>query len=128
MTMKGTICGRSCESQYMFLENRQSLRINIEKRNVLFLVVYASLAVGINSKRYLGNCFLLFWKKDKVSCTTIVAEGIQSLVLDKVFLWNYLLLLLFLQVLLYWIDSSFSWKELLTLNHIKCLRNRDAAL
>ena len=54
----------------------------------LFLVIYASLAVGINSKSYWEIGFLLFWKRDKVSCITVVAEGIQTLVLDEVFLWN----------------------------------------
>ena len=34
---------------------------------------------------------LLFWKRDKFSCTIVVVVRIQSLVLDKVFLLNYLL-------------------------------------
>ena len=47
---------------------------NIEKRNTVFISCYIRLscAVGINSKRYLGDCFLKFLG-------------------DKVFLWNYLL-------------------------------------
>ena len=65
---------------------------NIEKGNtVFFLVIYACLAVRIDSKRYMRDCFFIFWKRDKVSGTTIVAEGIQSLVPDNVFLCNYLL-------------------------------------
>ena len=62
---------------------------NIKKRNtVLCLVIYACLAVGINSKTYFGKWFK---KKDKVSCATVVAVTIESLVLDKVFLLNYFL-------------------------------------
>ena len=53
----------------------------IVKRGTLFLrlVIYACLAVGINSKRCLG---------DRLATCTIVAVKIQSLVLDKDFLLN----------------------------------------
>ena len=43
--------------------------------------------------------FLLFWKRDKVSCTIVVAIGIQSLALGKVFLLKYLLWHLLFQLL-----------------------------
>ena len=70
---------------------------NIKKR-ILFLcfVIYACLAVGINPKRYFGECFFYF-KREKVFCTIVIAEGIQSLVLDKVF--HYLLQRLLEQLL-----------------------------
>ena len=89
MTMKGTICGRSYESQYTFLENRYTLRISYIgilvvpfnynwreerifkivmltlKREILFLflVIYTCLALGINSKMYLGDRFFIILKK-----------------------------------------------------------------
>ena len=106
MTLNNTIRERSCESQYAFLEKRQALKIcyigikvfhsNTAEgkkklssltlnRGTLFLclVIYACLAVGINSERYLG---------DRLGTCTIVAVRIKSLVLDKVFPLNFALI------------------------------------
>ena len=57
------------------------------------VVIYAFLAVDINSKRYLGDFLygFIIINRGKVYCTIVVAVGIQSIVLNKVFLWNYLL-------------------------------------
>ena len=62
----------------------------------------------INSKRYQRNCFLSFWKRDKVSFTILADVGILILVL--VFLWNYLLLCLLWEVLHY-IESIWAFHE-----------------
>ena len=75
---------------------------NIKNRNTAFMfVIFACLVVGINSKRFLGDWSFIIRKRDKFSSTTVITEGIQNLVLDKVFLWNYLLLRMLLRVLHY---------------------------
>ena len=50
-------------------------------------------------------------KRHKVSCTTVVAESIQKLVLNKVFLWNYLLHCLLLQALNYIESVKAFWEK-----------------
>ena len=65
---------------------------NIKNRNTAFtFVIFACLVVVINSERFLGDWSFIIRKRDKFFSTTVITEGIQSLVLDKVFLWNYLL-------------------------------------
>ena len=49
------------------------------------IAIYTCLAVGISSKSYLGDWLFIILKKGKVSCTIVLAVGIQSLVLDKFF-------------------------------------------
>ena len=44
----------------------------------LFLVVYASLAVGINSKRYLGDCFFYFEKETKFPVPPSLLKGFKA--------------------------------------------------
>ena len=66
---------------------KQSASLTL-KRGTLFLclVLCACLAVGIISKSYLRDIAFYYFEKEKVSCTTVVAVGIQSLVLDNFFL------------------------------------------
>ena len=71
--------------------------LSIKMRDIIIqcLVIYTYLAVGntylavgINLKRYLGDRFLSFWKRTKICCTIVIAVGILSLGLDKIFLWS----------------------------------------
>ena len=59
--------------------------LNIKKRNTVSISIIYACRVDGNSKRYLGDWFFINLKKNKVSCTIVVTEGIQILVLDKVF-------------------------------------------
>ena len=82
---------------------------NIKKRNTVFMCCHI----------FFSRCW---YYKD--SCTNVVAEGIESLVLDKVFPWNYLLWPLLLKVLHY-IEQirAFHEKNYWTFGHIKVLHN-----
>ena len=101
--MKGNICTGSYENQYTFLEKHseswnlscstqlqlkgrifETIMLNIKKRNnVFYLARYSCVVVCFDSERYLADqIFCYFGNETKFL-------GIQSLVLDKAFSWNY---------------------------------------
>ena len=108
--MKGTLCGRSYEIQYMFLENRQTFRISLLesklfhsikvegkkeflkqsrltlKRGILFLclVIDASLAFGTDSKGYLVVSYY-FEEETKFSVPLPLLKGSKAWFLVKFF-------------------------------------------